>query len=66
MARMMINEGGKGAAKFSEKSYTKQIPHVDGAGAENDYPDTEPVIRRNMEKAVSKAKAHGTKEGYRN
>lgn len=62
---MMINEGGKGAAKFPEKTHTKHIPHVEGAGEEMDYPDTEPKIRRDQEAGIRKAKAHKTKQGYR-
>lgn len=61
----MVHEGGKGAAKFPEKAYTKHIPHVEGAGSETDYPDMEPAIRRNQEKGISKAKGHKMKEGYR-
>jgi hypothetical protein len=62
---IMINEGGKGAAKFSDKTHTKHIPHTEGAGELHDYPDTEPEIRKCQDNSTKKAKAHKTKEGYR-
>lgn len=63
---MMVNEGGKKAAKFPEKSYTKHIPAIDGAGEEGNYPDTEPLARKYQEESIKKAKSNGTKPGYRN
>jgi hypothetical protein len=51
---------------MKSKNKLKEYHSAEGAGAENEYEDTDAAIKGMQDKNTSKAKAHSTKSGYRN
>lgn len=51
---------------MKSKNSLKSFTSAEGAGAENEYEDTDAMIKKQQEMGVSKAKAHPLKSGYRN
>lgn len=51
---------------MKSKTHTKHYTSAEGAGAENEYEDTDAMIKKQQEMGVSKAKSHPLKSGYRN
>ena len=51
---------------MKSKNSLKSFTSAEGAGAENEYEDTDAMIKKQQEMGVSKAKAHPLKTGYRN
>ncbi len=51
---------------MKSKNSLKTFTSAEGAGAENDYEDTESAIKSQQTQGIAKAKGHPIKNGYRN
>lgn len=57
---------GSNGSVFPMGAKVKNESSAEGAGSEMDYEDTTEKIKKQQEAAVSKAKSHPMKPGYRN
>lgn len=55
--------GGSSTSVFAMGAKSKTIAETKGAGEMMKYPDTEELVHRDQERAISKIKAHAPKEG---